>query len=311
MNVIQRIKLTMYMMVKDCLSLNSTIVANLPSYAANSTILTNNIVLIQSTGEQQEFDKSGISDNKKSIKQSLIAQAVDISRKMIAYATIVGNAVLLKEIKYTKSELEHSPDADLKNRTQCIYDRANANVTALATYGITAAMLTTFLSTINTFNTFIPKVQEGINDKKMTTSQLAALYEATDNALDNIDKIVEIVRLSQPNFYKSYKESRKLPDTGRNVISLKGLVTDASNGESLKGVTLTIKPEENKMALTSTAKSNEIVKKTADKGGFLVKSLAAGTYIITVQKVGYVDQFVKVSINDGEMTVIDIKLPKS
>jgi hypothetical protein len=311
MNVIQRIKLTMYMMVKDCLTLNSTIVANLPGYAANSTTLNTNIGLIQSTGEQQEYDKTGVADNKKLLKQTLVVQADDISRKMVAYANNVANAVLLKEIKYTRSELEHSADADLKNRAQCIYDRANANVTVLATYGITAAILTTFLAAINAFNAAIPKTQEGIKDKKLTTAQLDALYDTTDHALDNIDKIVEIVRLSQPNFYKSYKESRRLPNTGRSALSLKGSVSDAASGEYLKGVTLIIALEASKTAVATNVKSKEIVKKTADKGGFIIKSLAAGTYVITVKKAGYIDQLVKVAINDGEMSVLDIQLVKA
>lgn len=137
MNVIQRIKLMMYMMVKDCLIVYSTIVASLPGFAGNSTTLNNNIVLIQPTGEQQEFDKTGVCASKKLLKKTLIEQANDISRKVVAYANNIGNIVLIKEIKYTKIELEHSADADLKNRAQCIFDRANANVTALATYGIT------------------------------------------------------------------------------------------------------------------------------------------------------------------------------
>ena len=311
MNLIQKIKLTMYMVVNDCLTVNSTIVANLPGFAQNNTTLQKNLGLIQSTGEQQEFDKSGISDNKKLLRQTLVAQAVDISYKMVAYANNTANAVLLKEIKYTKSELEHSADADLKNRAQCIYDRANTNVAALATYGITAALLTTFLGAITAFNTAIPKTKESIKDKKLTTAQLNDLYDSTDLVLENIDKIVEIVHNSQPNFYKIYKESRKLPNSGGSVLSLKGLVKDAASGEYLKGATVTITPELTKAALATNAKVKDLVKKTADKGGFLVKSLAAGTYTVIIKKAGYVDQIVTIVINDGEMSVLEVQLIKA
>ena len=311
MNLIQKIKLTMYMVVNDCLTVNSTIVANLPGFAQNNTTLQKNLGLIQSTGEQQEYDKTGITDNKKLLRQTLVAQAVDISYKMVAYANNTANAVLLKEIKYTKSELEHSADADLKNRAQCIYDRANTNVAALATYGITAALLTTFLGAITAFNTAIPKTKESIKDKKLTTAQLNDLYDSTDLVLENIDKIVEIVHNSQPNFYKIYKESRKLPNSGGSVLSLKGLVKDAASGEYLKGATVTITPELTKAALATNAKVKDLVKKTADKGGFLVKSLASGTYTVIIKKAGYVDQIVTIVINDGEMSVLEVQLVKA
>ena len=310
MTFIQRIKLTMYMAVRDFLNLNATIVASLPNFAVNNTTLQNNITSIQSTGEQQEFDKTGISDNKKLLKLTLVTQAEDISKKMVAYANNIGNAILLKEVKYSKSELNRASDTDLKNMVQCIYDRANSNVAALATYGITAAILTAFLNAITAFNTAIPKVNEGINETKLSTAQLATLYKATDLALDNIDKIVEIVRLSQPNFYKGYSDNRLMKKTGNSPISLKGTVTDAVSGEYLKGATLTIVAVDVKTAMASNGKVKEIVKKTADKGGVLVKNLASGTYRVTITRAGYIDQIVTINITDGEMAVLDVKLVK-
>lgn len=55
----------------------------------------------------------------------------------------------------------------------------------------------------------------------------------------------------------------------------------------------------------------EIVKKTAEKGGFNIKSLATGTYQVTSKKVGYADQVVTISVNDGEMTELKISLEKA
>lgn len=315
MDALKRIKLTMFMVVNDCLTINSTIVNNLPGYTTNYTILTTNITGIQSAAKQWEFDKSGISDNKAALKKSVASQAYDIASKLVAFANNTANTVLLKEINYSKSNLEHSPDLELKTKAQCIYERANANVSALATYGITAAILTTLLTTINSFNVAIPKPTEGIKEKKQITEQINALFRSTDAALKNIDKIVEIVRTTQPAFYKSYKESRKLPEAGGNTVSFRGMVKDAKSGEGIKGVTLTIVPNDDNLLKSFSINGNgnvlEIVKKTADKGGVIVKSLNAGTYLVKVNKAGYVEQVHTIVINDCELCVLDVQLMRA
>jgi len=311
MNILQKVKLSMYMVVKDFLNLNKTIVENLPNYKANATVLENNINQIQAAAELQEFDKTGIADKKKQLRASLIAQAEDFSLKLVAYATNTGNKILLKEVKYSKSDLNRAADADLKNMTQCIYDRAHENIATLDDYSITDAMLTTFLATINSFNEAIPTVREGATSKKLYTTQLENLYKATDAAIDNIDKIVEIVRLSQPDFYTGYQNSRLAINTAGGSVALKGVITDATSLEPLKGVTLTITPDGGKAALSTKGNGEAIVKKTAEKGGFMVKSLPEGTYNVTITKNGYKDQVVTVSVTDGEMSDLNVELSKN
>ena len=67
------------------------------------------------------------------------------------------------------------------------------------------------------------------------------------------------------------------------------------------------------MAKSSKASSPTVVvtKKTAEKGGIQVKSMPAGTYQVTLKKAGYADQIVTVSVNDGEMTVLNVSISKS
>jgi len=311
MNILQKVKLSMYMVVKDFLNLNKTIVENLPNYSANATVLENNIIQIQAAAELQEFDKTGIADKKKQLRASLIAQAEDFSLKLVAYATNIGNMILLKEVKYSKSELNRAADADLKNMTQCIYDRAHEHIASLDAYSITDGMLTTLLATINSFNEAIPTVREGATTKKLYTTQLENLYKATDDAIANIDKIVEIVRLTQPDFYTGYQDSRLMINTAGGSVALKGVVIDAASLEPLKGATLTITPDGGKAALSTNGNGEFIVKKTAEKGGFMVKSLPEGTYNVTITKNGYKDQVVTVAVTDGEMSELNIELSKN
>lgn len=307
----QESRFSMYLAVRDFSTPNATITANLPNYAANLTIVTNTITQIQSIGEQQKFDKTGITDNKNQLRTSLIGITADNSRKLTAYAKFSNNPTLLAEIKFTESDLKRCSDTALKDYAQIVYDRAQAIVASLTNYGITAATQTTFLAAINSYNSALAQPRVGITVKSQATKQLVTLFKTVDTALANMDTAVEIIRLSQANFYNGYKTARKIVETGVGSLAVKGLVTDAKTGEPLKGVSVSFVLDGGVTKLKATNGNGHIDKKTAEKGGFNIKSLAAGTYQVTLKKPGYVDQVATVSVADGEMSEVNIKLLKA
>ena len=315
MNAIQRSELGMGMAVRDYLALYSAITAPLPTLTANVTVLQTTILQIQAMAELQDFEKTGIADNKQQLKGTVVMLAADASRKLTAYAMFTGNTVLLKEIKIGESVLMHQADADLKTKAQEIYDRAQANVAALATYGITAASQTALLNAINAFNAAIPKPRLGIDERKQATQQLVVLFETMDRALKNIDAAVAIVKNTQPVFYKGYETARKVIGTGSKTVSVKGLVTDAATGEPVKGVTVTFALDGGTPEVARSAKAGAqpaaVTKKTAEKGGLQVKSLPTGTYTVTLRKAGYADEVVTIYVNDGEMTVLNVSISRN
>jgi hypothetical protein len=304
----QESRFSMHLVSRDFLTQNATITATLPNFVGYFTAVQSGITQIQTIREQQEFDKTGITANKNLLKTNLIAQAIDVSRKVVAYATYVNNTVLLGEVNYTESDLKRSADTILKDRCQVIYDRANANVAALSTYGVTPALLTSFLTTLNAYNVSIPKPRLGIADKKEATEQLAILLKSVDDNLSKIDTLVEVVRVSQPNFYSEYKIARKIVETGVGSLAVKGKITDSVSGAGLKGATVTFTADAGNKTLSVTTSGNSLFKRTADKGGFNIKSLAEGSYSVTVSKPGYKDAVVTVNVTNGELSVVDVKL---
>jgi len=129
--------------------------------------------------------------------------------------------------------------------------------------------------------------------------------------LENIDTAVEIVRLNQVNFYNGCKAARKLVLTGGGSVSVKGIVTDASTGEPLKSVTLKFVSDGTQAKLKASNGNGELTKKTADKGGFMVKTLAEGSCQVTITKPGYKEQTITLNVSDGEMSIIEITLEKN
>jgi hypothetical protein len=310
MTLKQESRFSMQLVVRDYLTTNAAITATLPNYAGFFSGVSSGIVQIQSIRAQQEADKTGIAVNKTQLKADLIPLAMDVSRKVVAYATIVDNTVLLNEVNYSETDLRISADTILRDRCQVIYDRANANVAVLAAYGVTAAIVANLLNALNAYTVSIPKPRLGITDKKKATEQLVLLLKEVDDNLAKIDVLVEIVRVTQANFYNEYKNVRKIIATGGGSLSVKGKITDAASGAGVKGATVSFAAD----ASSNTAKvgsgSAPKVKKSADRGGFNIKSLAEGSYNVTISKPGYKDAVVMVHVTDGALSVMDVALEK-
>jgi hypothetical protein len=228
------------------------------------------------------------------------------------YAKFTNNATLAQEVKFTEGKLRQVADTAVKDYAQIVYDRAQPIVASLATYGITAATQTALLAAITAYNASIGKPGESRTISSQTTKQLETLFKTAETALANMDAAVEIVRISQPAFYTGYKNARRVVETGIGSLAVKGLVTDAKTGEPVKGATLSFVLDGNSgMAKAAKGASEGVVKKTAEKGGFNIKSLPSGMYTVTIKKVGYADQVATVAVADGELTDLNIQLSKN
>ena len=105
---------------------NPTITAGLPNFATYFTAVQTTNTQIQTVAVQQEADKSGDTLAKKVARTTLIAQAVDVSRRVVAYATNVNNNALLELVNYTETDLNRSSDTNLVSICQVIRDKGNS-----------------------------------------------------------------------------------------------------------------------------------------------------------------------------------------
>ena len=305
----QEDRLSMYLTFKDYQALHVNITETLPNYSENSTLFLNTIPQIQSIWEQQKLSKKGVTDSKNQLKETLIVTTADYARKLGAYAKFTNDAKLAQEVKFSESKLRQVADTAVKGYGQIVYDLAQPIVASLAAYGITDETQAALAGAITAYNDSIGKPGAERSEGTQLTKQLTTLFKTADGALENMDAAVEIVRLTQVDFYNGYKSARKVIETGSGSLSVKGIVTDAQTGLPLKGVTVSFALDGGMMkAAAATTTEPELVKKTAEKGGFNVKGLASGTYQVTLKKVGYADQVVTISVNDGELTELNVSL---
>lgn len=204
----------------------------------------------------------------------------------------------MKEVKYSRSSLERLADNILIIASRIIYDKSKLHLPDLNHYGVTDAVILSLNKAIEDYDASIPKPRSGIVTKRVATGNLKQLFEATDYLLKNqMDVLVGIVKDLYPDFYANYVSSIKIINTASHPLSLRCSVVD-SLGIPVVGVTALV---------TENGKTY----KTKTKGGFYVKSLAAGVYKVLFSKEGYLSQEVPVVIASGERTDVSVILEAS
>ena len=293
------------------LSANATITAGLPNFSTYYNIIVTTHGQIQVAQVQQEADKSGNTNNKKQLKATLITDTSDIIRKTVAFAMNTNNTALFTLVNYSDSDLTKASDTKLIGICQVVHDKANANVIAMESYGVTAALITTLQDEITDFSNAIPKGRVDKADSGGATKLLVTLFKTLVTNWAKIDTLVEMVKVTQPVFYNEYISVRTVIDTGASSLSLKIKAQDAESGEGIANVSLSISPANGQMKAMSVQSKKADVKKTASGGSAHYKSLADGDYVVTATKPGFKDVTATISVVNGESTVLEIPMEKA
>jgi hypothetical protein len=219
MNTKQQNKLAMYLATKAILDKNNAIWQPLPAFADGYAVLNMQVGIIQTLGQNQNLDTTGVAVDKRQAKFAMAQTAVGIALPVRAYAVKNKNNTLATEVDFVQSDITNARDADAVEHCQNIHDLANTNLAALATYGITAAKLTGLQTVIATFDGLKGLPRQNITTGKTATKQLNDAFDLADETLNEIlDNLVGQFEEANPKFVSDYHNARVIVDlaAGRN-----------------------------------------------------------------------------------------------
>lgn len=294
-------KLKMYIALRILLNENPAILAKLPNGTKLLAALDNAITDIQTNSLRQQESDRILREQLDKLHANLVNNIITTSRKMQAFADDKKSNALLKDTKYTKTDLSGLSYIKIADIAKKLYEKVNFYLEELEEYKLNAETQKTLLADITIYETTYPKLDQWQRDQKEITNILGVNFKTADETVGSLDKKVEIIHDSDPEFYKKYKTTRKV-DIPTDVIQLVAWVTDAENDAEIPNATVTLTLND------STAKP--IVKQTAEKGGFQIKTIASGIYTVKVQKIGYQTQTFSITISGDEPYPLDVKLVK-
>ena len=182
-----------------------------------------------------------------------------------------------------------------------LHDNIQDHIVELEPYGITPDGLKSFFESIGEFNCMQMQPRNSILDRKLMTGNLVTLFKTADIALGKMDYSAGIISLSMPDLFYGYKSARRLKGGHRVTVALRGRVTDLTH-EPVKGVMFVF-------SCTDSTRRH-IIKKSSLHGGFLIRNMAEGDYIVRFSKPGYKAGEVSVSISSGERRELVVEVER-
>ena len=302
MNQVQESINSSYKSLDNLFTEHEATIATLPGNAsALRTTFGTNCVLIDSHASRQSVNKSGLRDNKLAMCDLVISDAMDLSKRVTAFALIEGNVTLLKAAKLTETELRRLPDTKLVPKIMALVNLVPEHAAGLLTYGVTPLLITNINKNLTDYAAAVPQPKLGITETRQSTLGLNAVIKENSEILKKFDALFELIRTDNPVLFNSYKSLRKVVVYGKSSLAMKIMVQDAVTGAGVPKVKYTIeKATEDGKAPAGGADLQKNVKLTAESGGSNIKNLPEGKYTLTFSKLGYVTEVVQVNVVAGE-----------
>ena len=309
MNTNENNKLTMFNTTNLVLAKFNDVLGPLPNYPGIYQHFNGNVVKINVFSEEKKLKRTGYVKEKELVKQNLVTLVLDTSKKIKAWALFENKLVLLDEISVSASKLKRTNEEGICEYAQGIHKRAGELLASLESYGINAGTQAALQAALDSYKAALPQKRMATVTDKDNTRQMKLAFKNADADLAKIDALVEIISLTAPDCYNQYKSARKIIQLGKSSMALKLIVVEAGTSEPVKNATATFKPNSNgdNPGLNG---SITIVKKTSLKGGLYLKTLAEGSYTLTVKKSGYTDKEQQIIISKGELNRVMVELEK-
>ena len=307
----QNNKLTSQIASCVVLAENEAKVATFTAYPEVKALIDQGIAAEQSLASNQEMRLRNSTAARDQVKGTACEFVLDLSRKVKALAVVKGNKTLLDQVSFTASKLKRTPDNKLVRIFDSVLTFAEENLEGTLEYGVSEQLLTAGKALLVNLKAEIENLLLSRLEQKQFTAQLRQQFRTTEEAFKTLDALVETLRLSEPVFHSLFRSARICDNQSYTRYSVIGKAYDAATGQPLHKASISIRNAESVKSLSSGADLVKNVKFTGEQGGFRYKSLATGSYIVTVSYAGYADQEVILHINEGVLGHIEIPMLKS
>jgi hypothetical protein len=293
-------KYNMYLSLKNFFISQMAALSLLSHFTDYHNLFLSALDMIRQLSEQLTTLMSSTNDSKSTLKKELEVLVIDVAKKIYAYANYLGNDALMKQSQNIIRNAGSATDAKLPEYSNTIYNLAQASLTELAPYMVTAESQTELRKAIDDFNIANPSKKTTKNQLMTLRAQLADQFKIADKVIDDITILIDSVEHNNPTLYAAYHNAIKVYNYGNRSYDIIGQVINSENNEGLKGVSISVANKD----------SNEVVlkKKTATKGGWRGDVSADGVYLFTFNKAGYKILTVTHAVTKDEQCAIKVKL---
>jgi hypothetical protein len=260
--------------------LNATATASITAFGPTITVIKGKLVLINGLNQIGGGTTKGVTQDTILIREAMTNMALKCANATMAYANVTNNNTLKALVNFTKSKLDALKKEDVDDVCEGIHDATDANIAAVAAYGVTAADVTDLQTAIGLYRTATQNPRQALISKSQAIKQAKGLVkDIIDNLLTGqLDVMVNTLKSTNPEFVSGYYQAREVIDLGSTSAKVRGTVLDV-NDVPLRYVVFT---------LTKASDDSEVAKTETDiKGKFGVSQLPMGDFNFKWELEGY------------------------
>lgn len=214
MNKVELVHFTMSRAVTKTLDNNSPIVVTIPGLSEALTKLKKRQADVQTHSQGQAMDTSGPTTQKNIIREQLVLLILKVCSAMLAIATNSSDTLLKMKFNFKKSDFPRMRDQDLYTTASNVYTNA-LPYTERVTPFATSEDIAQVKALADEFFALLP-VNRTLTTQGATST--ANLHDTIDSIMelitDTIDPLMKPTEFSHPDFYRDYRNARKLVDHG-------------------------------------------------------------------------------------------------
>lgn len=296
----QENKLSMYNTTLSTLDKNSSQVTLIPALVAAKSNFATAVQSIRKTNLIQIKTTVGKTLDKKALKIELVDEAYTLAAAVQAYASTINDNDLYQLVHFSRSALLATEDEELPQRCNLILQQATDAQTQLVDFGVTPTTLTELEALITLWDTKSQQPRMAISERVAATQEIPELIQQADKVLkEQVDKLMEQFRASDPTFYDTYKSARKIVNAGHgtSMVNLTGQLVNANTQEPITNATVK-DLNTDKQVPTDT------------NGLFELTKTPTGDTQLFCQAPSYLDQTVNIQVKTGMDPLIIQMLPE-
>lgn len=208
-------RLTMYEGLLSLFQANNDKVQANSAFAAALTEFTQTVQSIKKKWTELEKVSAGKVDIKNNAEDEAIAALLPVQSALNLLSQVQKNAELQSLTNVSEYRLRQKRDTDLAQYCVSVGELASTYEADLAQYGISQGKITDMNAKAAAYTAAIGLRESSVADRKGTRGSLNELFDKTDWMLnERIDRLMELVRPSEPEFYNKYFAARVVKDTG-------------------------------------------------------------------------------------------------
>ena len=208
-------------MVSDIINDYPSAWSGIPKFATTFTTFSAKFESLKVLAEKERAYVVGVKDSRDSLREETAENAIQISSALVALAAETKDIELLSLMRITKVQLLNRSHADTVILLDRILIHAQQYSTELVEYGVTQELLNKMILLRDELVVKILSPRKAILKRKDTIVQIATLSSEIDLLLKNsLDKMVNVLRTDNIQFYNEYFNSRMVLSYGNNSGSI-------------------------------------------------------------------------------------------